>query len=229
MNLSFEIGTTHVTPTENNEIAIEDVMNANNSSEHNDTNQSDREDINDGTLARARIDEGNGKPQGISHGLNHEMRSGCPGSRTSNLGNPHGISPDHDCVAGTQEHVFSDTTLGVEAIGQHVKTNGKPQGISHATRMPIADPTPAPQIYSGVKRKGDSTHIQRGNLSRIRPENAIVASIRENISVNTWEEEAIGQHVKTKGKPQGISQSTRMPIVDSTHVEQIHSNVKRHL
>ena len=230
VNLSFEIGTTHVTPTENNEIAIEDVMDANNSSEHNDTNESDREDINDGTLSRARIDEGNGKPQGISHGPNHEMRSGCPGSCTSHLGNPHGISPDNDCVAGTQEHVFLDTTLGVEAIGQHVKTNGKPQGISHATRMPIiADPTLVPQIYSGVKRKGDSTHMNRCNLSRIRPENAIVASIRENISVNTWEEEAIGQHVKTKGKPQGISQSTRMPIVDSTLVEQIHSNVKRQL
>ena len=41
-----------------------------------------------------------------------------------------------------------------EAIGQHVKTNGKPKGISHATRMPIiVEPTPVPQIHSGVKRK----------------------------------------------------------------------------
>ena len=201
VNLSFEIGTTHVNPTENDGTAIEDVTDANNSSEHNDTNESDREDINDGTLARARIDEGNGKPQGISHGLNHEMRSGCPGSRTSNLGNPHGISPDNDCVAGTQEHVFSDTTLGVEAIGQHIKTNGKPKGISHLTRMPIkADSTLVPQIYSGVKRTGDSAHIQRGNLSQIRLDNEIITRIQENLSVNTWEEVAIGQHVKTNGK-----------------------------
>ena len=229
VNLSFEIGTTHVNPTENNGTTIEDVNDANNSSQHNDTNESDHEDVTNGALARAGIDEGNGKPKGISHGLNHEMRSGCPGSCMSHLGNPHGIRPDNDCVVGTQEHVSTDTTLGVEAIGQHVKTNGKPKGISHETRMPIADPTPAPQIYSGVKRKGDSSHIDRGNLTRTRPDNVIVASIQENISVNTWEEEAIGQHVKTNGKPQGISHSTRMPIVDSTPVEQIHSNVKRQL
>ena len=177
VNLSFDIGTSHIHPSENNGTTIEDVIDDNNSSAQNDTNEPDHEDITDGAMGRARIDEGNGKSQDISHGLNHEMRSGCPGSRMSHLGNPHGIRPDNDCVAGTQEHVSSDTTLGVEAIGQHVKTNGKPQGISHATRMLIADPTPAPQIYSGVKRKGDSSHINRGNLSRIRPENVIVASI----------------------------------------------------
>ena len=47
--------------------------------------------------------------------------------------------------------------------------------------------------------------------------------------MNTREEEAIGQHVKTNGKPQGISHLTRMPILDSTPVEQIHSNVKQQL
>ena len=47
--------------------------------------------------------------------------------------------------------------------------------------------------------------------------------------MNTWVEEAIGQHVKTNGKPKCISHSTRMPIVDSNPVEQIHSNVKRQL
>ena len=40
--------------------------------------------------------------------------------------------------------------------------------------MPIiVDPTPVPQIYSGVKCKGDSAHIQRGNPSGIRPDNEI--------------------------------------------------------
>ena len=59
VNLSFEIGTTHVTPTENNEIAIKDVNDENDSSAHNDTNKPDQEDFTDGALARARIDEGN--------------------------------------------------------------------------------------------------------------------------------------------------------------------------
>ena len=228
VNLSFEIGTSHIYPRDNNGSVIKDVNDDNNSSAQNDTNEPDHKDNTDGAMGRARIDEGNGKLQYISYGLNHEIRSGCSGNRMSNLGNPHGIRPDNDCVAGTQDHVFSDTTLGVEAIGQHVKTNGKPKGIRHETRMPIiADPTLAPQIYSGVKRKGDSSHIYRGNLTRTRPDNVIVACIQENISVNTREEEAIGQHVKTNGKPQGISHSTRMPIVDLTPVEQIHSNVKR--
>lgn len=229
VNLSFEIGTTHMNPTENNRTTIEDVNDPKNSSEHNDTYETDHENINNGALARAGSDEGSGKPNGISHGLTHELRSGCPGNRMSHLGNPHGIRPDNDCIVGTQEHVSTDTTLGVEANGQHVKTNGKPKGISHATRMPIADPTLVPKIYSGVKRKGDSSDLQGGNLTRTRPDNTIVASMQENMSVNTWEEEAIGQHVKTNGKPQGISHSTRMPIVDSTPVEQIHSNVKRQI
>ena len=61
VNLSFEIGTTHVNPTENNGTTIEDVTDAKNSSRPNDTNESDHEDINDGALARALTDEGNGK------------------------------------------------------------------------------------------------------------------------------------------------------------------------
>ena len=96
VNLSFEIGTTHVNPTENNGTTIEDVNDPNNSSQHNDTNESDHEDFTNGALARAGIDEGNGKPKGISHGLTHEMCSGCPGSCMSHLGNPHGIHPDDD-------------------------------------------------------------------------------------------------------------------------------------
>ena len=149
VNLSFEIGTSHIHPTENNGTAIKDVNNDNNLSAQNDTNEPDHEDITDGALARALTDEGNGKSNDISHGMNHEMRSGCSGNRMSNLGNPHGIRPDNDCVTEIQENISLDTTLGVEAIGQHVKTNGKPKGISHLTREPIiADPTPAPQIYS---------------------------------------------------------------------------------
>ena len=124
------------------------------------------------------------------------MRSGYSGNRMSNLGNPHGMLPDNKCIARIQEKISSDTTLGQEAIGQHVKTIGKPKGISHLTRMPIiADPTPVLQIYSVVKQKGDSAHIQRVNPSQIRPDNEIIARIQENLSVKAWEEEAIGQYV----------------------------------
>ena len=76
------------------------------------------------------------------------------------------------------------------------------------------------------KIKGDSAHIQKGNPSGMRPDNKIIARIQENLSVNTWEEEAIGQHVKTNGKPKGISHLTRIPIVDSTPVQQIHPEIK---
>ena len=94
--------------------------------------------------------------------------------------------------------------------------------------MPIITyPTLAPQIYSGLKRKGDSSHIQRGNLSRILPDNEIITSIQKSIYVNTREGEAIGKHVKTNGKPQRISHSTWVLIVDSTPVEQINSNIKQ--
>jgi hypothetical protein len=197
VNLSFEIGTTHVNPTENNGTTIEDVNDENNSSAENDMNEPDHEDFTDGAMARTKIDEEDGKSNDISHGLINEMRPGYSGNRTSNLGNPHGIRPDNERIAGIQENISLDTTLGVEAIGKDVKTNVKPKGISHLTRMPIiVDPTPVPQIYSGVKRKGDSSHIQRGNLNRIFPDNEIIASIQENASVITREEEAIGQHAE---------------------------------
>ena len=115
-------------------------------------------------LTRTRSDNGNGKSQDMRHGQNHEVRSGYSENCMSNLGNPYGMRPDNKCITGIQDQLSSDNTLGSEAIGQHVKTNGKPKGISHLTRMPIiADTTPVPQIYSGLKRKGDSAHIQRGN------------------------------------------------------------------
>ena len=55
VNLSFEIGTSHVNPTENNGTTIEDVNDENNSSAENDMNEPDHEDSTDGDLARARI------------------------------------------------------------------------------------------------------------------------------------------------------------------------------
>ena len=35
--------------------------------------------------------------------------------------------------------ISSDTTLGEEAIGQCIKTNGKPEGIRHVTQIPIRE------------------------------------------------------------------------------------------
>ena len=133
----------------------------------------------------------------------------------SNLGNPHGMRSNNKCIAGIQVKISSDTTLGKEAIGQHVKTIVKPKGISHLTWISIiVDPTPVPQIYSGLKCNGDSFHIQRGNSNGICPDNEIITRIQENLFGNAWEVQAIGKHVKTNGKPKGIRHLTRIPIVD---------------
>ena len=156
-------------------------------------------------MIRTRSDDGNVKLQDISHGQNHEMHSAYSGNCMSNLGNPHGMRPDNKCITRIQDKISSDTTFGEEAIGQHVKTIIKTFGISH--------------IYSGGKCKGDSAHIQKDNLSQIRPDNEIISGIQENLSVNAWEEEAIGQYVKTDGKLKGISHLTRMTIVDLMPVQ----------
>ena len=140
VNLSFEIGTSHIGLSETTQRITEEVQN--------------------GGEARASTEDINGKSQDISHGNNREMRSGYSSQDNSNLGNPHGIRPDLDCVGRIQEDISSDNSSGGEAIAQHVKTIGKPQGISHATRMAIiADPALVPRIHSGVKRTADTAHI----------------------------------------------------------------------
>ena len=95
--------------------------------------------------------------------------------------------------------------------------------------MPIiADPIPVFRIYSGVKRKVHSSHIERGNPIQISPDNEVISGIQENISDHTRVEEAIGQYVKTNDKFKGICHATRIPIVNSTpSAQQIHSEVKR--
>ena len=72
VNLSFEIGTSHIYPNHKNGTAINDVKDGNNSSAPNDTNENDHEDVKE-ALARASSDEGNGKSNDISHGPTHEM------------------------------------------------------------------------------------------------------------------------------------------------------------
>ena len=104
VNLSFEIGTSHIF-------------------RHNH-GQDQHSTIQNGVDDRAQNGEGNGKPQGISHGMNHEVRSGYLSNHTHNLGNPSGISPDNDVFAQIQEN-----SPGDEANQQNVKTIGKPKGL----------------------------------------------------------------------------------------------------
>ena len=71
VNLSFEIGTSHIS--------------------NGETRENLNVKPNDGEDYRARNEDINGKPRGIRHGNNHEMRSGYSGNVNCNLGNPHGI------------------------------------------------------------------------------------------------------------------------------------------
>ena len=100
VNLSFEIGTSHIYPNNNNEDVLDDAKDGQNSSAQNDTNETKHEDVHNRALARAPSDDGNGKSQDMRHGQNHEVRSGYSGNRMSNLGNPHGMHPDNKCIAG---------------------------------------------------------------------------------------------------------------------------------
>ena len=90
-------------------------------------NETVHEDVKDGALVHALNDDGKGKSNNMNHGQNHEMRSGCSGNCMSNLSNPSRICPNNKCISGIHEKISSDTTLGEEGIGQHVKTIGKPK------------------------------------------------------------------------------------------------------
>ena len=126
-NLSFEIGTSYIA--------------------NDGTCENENVKQNDGSDDRARNEDTNGKPQGIRHGNNHEMRLDSSSNVTRNLGNPHGIRPANDNIARIPEE-----TLGDEAIEQHVKSNGNPKGISHETWMPmIVDPILENLIHPNVR------------------------------------------------------------------------------
>ena len=74
VNLSFEIGTSHICNgrTSRNRSSVKP---------------------NDGSGDCARNEDINGKPRGISHGNNHEMRSDYSGNVNRNIGNPDGKKP----------------------------------------------------------------------------------------------------------------------------------------
>ena len=70
---------------------------------------------------------------------------------TNNLSNPCGISPENNCISGVQDITSQDYVPGEEAIGQNVNINGKPEGISQRSRMPIiVKATPVLQIHPEV-------------------------------------------------------------------------------
>jgi len=135
VNLSFEIGTCNVST--------------------GSTHTKQNVNLNNGEGNCAPNEEINGKPQGISHGNNHEMHLGYSGNVTRNLGNPSRIRPENDNIARIQEE-----TLGDEAIKRHVNSTGKPEGISHETQTPtIVDPTHGNQIHDDVKLHTDMKYI----------------------------------------------------------------------
>ena len=117
VNLSFEIGTSHIYPNDKNEAVLADVKDGKNARTQNDINDTVHEDVKDGAEARALNDEVNGSSNNISHGQNHEMRSGYSGNRMSNIGDPNGILHDNERISEIREKISSDTTLGEESIG----------------------------------------------------------------------------------------------------------------
>ena len=140
VNLSFEIGTSHFHATGQKQ-AI-------------NTNETDR------SSARDSSDDQNGKSNDISHGENHENRSGYSCSSMNDQGNPNGIRPENDCVNGIQgnnSHEFSTAEL---AIRRPVKVNGKPDGISHELwKSVIVNPAPVLLIHPQVARICDPADI----------------------------------------------------------------------
>ena len=66
----------------------------------NDTNETVNKEVKDGLEARIQNEDRNGKSQYIRHQQIHEMRSGYSSNRMNNLGNPSGIRPDNECIAG---------------------------------------------------------------------------------------------------------------------------------
>ena len=186
VNLSFEIGTCNISTSSSRE-------NQNVNSNHDEGNRAPNEEI-------------NGKPQGISHGNNHEMRSGYSGNVDHNLGNPSGIRPENDNIARIPEE-----TLGDEAIKRHVNSTGKPKGISHETRTPtIVDPTHGNQIHDDVKLDTDMKHINSAEKLFLLLQESYPSSKTDYDVINKYEKIAISI-VKTAIVP--ISPTDRDEII----------------
>ena len=117
----------------------------------------------------------NGKQKGISHLTRMpiiadttpvpQIHSGVKlkvNSSHINRCNPSRICPNNEIIIGIQENI-SDHDQVEESIGKYVKTNGKPKGTRHLTRMPIVDSHPIQKIHPEVKCQVDTTHIDTDN------------------------------------------------------------------
>ena len=128
VNLSFEIGTSHIHASGRNSLQDDSVSN-----EH---------------VARAHFDDENGKPQGKSRGSHRNGRSGFSTNRVNYFGNPRGMRPNDDRFSRKQESQSNDNSSGSEAIGQYVNGDGKPKGMRHSQRRPIIADTTLEQRVS---------------------------------------------------------------------------------
>ena len=133
MDLSFEIGSSHIYSTDTNENLLEDANDGVDFRAQNDTNETVNEDKKDGVEACAQNDDRHGKLQDICQGRNHEICSDYSSNCINSLDNSSVIRIGSECIIRIEENISSDITIGEGPIGQNIKTNGKLNGISHAT------------------------------------------------------------------------------------------------
>ena len=119
VNLSFEIGTSHIHSSGTSVTLHAD-----------ETNE---------TVARAPNDDGNGTSKDKSHGQNHDVRSGFPIANTNEHGIANAKRLGNECYNGEQVTKSPDCSPGSEAMRK------KRSGQGHTSRKkPLA-----PYTHSG--------------------------------------------------------------------------------
>ena len=73
VNLLFEIGTSHIYPTDTDKAVLKDMKDGVDTRAQNDTNETVDEDVKDGLDARTQNDDRNGKSHDIHHGRIHDL------------------------------------------------------------------------------------------------------------------------------------------------------------
>ena len=121
VNLSFEIGTSHIHASGSKSLQDDNVLSK--------------------KFACAHLDDENGKLQDKSHGNHQNGHSDFSTNCMNYLSNPHGMRQDNECFSGKQESQSNNNSPGFEAIGQYVKMNGKSKGKSHSIQRPIIEDT----------------------------------------------------------------------------------------
>ena len=88
VNLSFDIGTSHIHSTDTNEAVLKDVEYGVDTRAQNDRNETVDKDVKDILEDHAMNDDGNIKSHDIRHRQIHDVRSGYSRNCIHNLGNP---------------------------------------------------------------------------------------------------------------------------------------------